>query len=313
MRGNIQNVWDETWHLIWKHVQVDHDSVSDELAKAIRGYELPEDFKPFDDLFCALYVEAYKSFTPALRGEGNESVELDGKYALVGAIDIAKIANDYQHAEIEFANIRPSFFESEHALVHFCESAYEIIGEFDQKLAARYCALLRLFVEKFSLRYEVRDPCELCPTLPGIFASLVRRLKDSCQVDPHLNELMSDFEEALMDLRAEPTGRKIKTCMVNQINLLEAIAARHPDTSRNTIGAICNDLKSWPHDSLCDSMKSLYKFTCDYPGIRHGGTPTSANRPIDMRDMLCVSIMLVGFTPYLSNEINADLVYQGSA
>jgi hypothetical protein len=313
MRGNLLSVWKETWDSIWRHIQVDFEDASGDVAEVIKAHGLPEGFEPFEDLLSALYVEAYKAFTPALRGEGNQSVERDGNYALVGAIDIGAISNDFQRAEVEFAGIRADFFASEYSLVQFCENAYDVIEEFDEKIAARYRALLRLFVEKFSLRYEVRDPCELCPTLPGIFASLVRRLKTSCEVDAHLNELMSDFEESLMDLRAKSTGRKIKTCMAKQINLLEAIATRHPDTSRNTIGAICSDLNTWPHDSLCESMKSLYRFTCDYPGIRHGGTPTNAARPIDMRDLLCVSIMLVGFAPYLSNDINADLVYRGSA
>lgn len=313
MRGDFFGVWKETWHSIWRHVQVADEDVPLDVANALEGHELPEDFEPFDGLFSALYVEAYTGFTRERRGEGDASVEDDGKYTLVGAIDIAAIANDYAHAEAEFAAIEPHYFEAEYAIVQFFENAFEILAEFDGILAARYRALLRLFLEKYSLRYVLRDPCELCPTLPGIFASLVRSLKVSTQVDTHLNELMVDFEEALMDLRAETSDRKIKTCMVKQINLLEAIAARHPDTARNTIGAICSDLTTWPHGSLCESMKSLYKFACDYPGIRHGGTPASAIRPIDMRDLLGVSIMLVGFAPYLSNDVNANLVYQGSA
>jgi hypothetical protein len=313
MRADLLGVWNETWDLVWKHIQVEFEDIPTDIATALRGFGLPEDFEPVDDLYSSLYVEAYRSFTAELRGEGTESVEHDGQYSLVGAIDIGAISNDFPRAEAEFAAIKADFFESEHKLVQFCENAYDVIGEFNQRLALRYRALLALFIEKFSLRYEIRDPCQLCPTLPGLFASLVRRLKISCQADAHLNELMNDFEESLMDLRATSAGRNIKTCMAKQINLLEAIATRHPDTSRNTIGAICGDLNTWPHDSLCDSMKNLYKFTCDYPGIRHGGDPANAIRAIDMRDLLCVSIMLVGFAPYLSNEIDATLVYQGSS
>lgn len=316
MRGNLLSVWNETWDAIWRHIQADFEDVSGDIAEVTNAHQLPKNVEPFEDLLSALYVEAYKAFTPGLRGvrdENSQSVEQDGNYKLVGAIDIGAISNDFKRAEVEFAAIKAEYFDSEYSLVQFCENAYEVIEEFNEKLAARYRALLRLFVEKFSLRYEVRDPCELCPTLPGIFASLFRGMKTSCQLDPHLDELMSDFEEAIMDLRAKTSSGKIRTCMVKQINLLEAIAARHPDTSRNTIGAICSDLKSWPHDSLCESMKSLYKFTCDYPGIRHGGSRASQRRAIDMRDLLSVSIMLIGFAPYLSNDINAKLVYEGSA
>jgi hypothetical protein len=316
MRGNFLNVWNETWTLVWRHIQVDHEEMPGDVAVALAGLELPDDFDQIEDLFSALYVEAYKAFRPALRGipdENTRTVKKDENYAFAEAIDIGAISNDFPRAETEFAVIRANFFDSEYSLVQFLENAYHVIEEFDGRVAARYRSLLRSFVEKFSLRYEVRDPCELCPTLPGLFASLVRGMKAMCQTDPHLNELFSDFEEAIMDLRARSSAGKIRTCMVKQVNLLEAIAARHPDTSRNTIGAICSDLRSWPHDSLCESMKALYKFTCDYPGIRHGGTPGNRRRDIDMRDLLSVSIMLFGFAPYLSNDIDATAIYQGSS
>ena len=57
---------------------------------------------------------------------------------------------------------------------------------------------------------------------------------------------------------------------------------------------------------------SLYKFTCNYPGIRHAGTPSNALRTIEMRDMVALSILLAGFTPYLTDQFNADAVYRGS-
>ncbi len=58
-------------------------------------------------------------------------------------------------------------------------------------------------------------------------------------------------------------------------------------------------------------MKNLYGFASDYPGIRHGGTPANAIRTIEMRDMVALSILLVGFTPYLTDQLNADEVYRG--
>jgi hypothetical protein len=33
---------------------------------------------------------------------------------------------------------------------------------------------------------------------------------------------------------------------------------------------------------------------------------------MDMRDMVAISILLAGFTPYLSNGLNADVVYRGT-
>ena len=45
-----------------------------------------------------------------------------------------------------------------------------------------------------------------------------------------------------------------------------------------TLGAICNQVGTWPHDKLKEAMKDLYGFASDYPGIRHGGTPANALR-----------------------------------
>ena len=52
-------------------------------------------------------------------------------------------------------------------------------------------------------------------------------------------------------------------------------------------------------------------FASDYPGIRHGGSPNSVIRDIEMRDMVVMSIILAGFTLYLTDQINADIVYRG--
>ena len=101
--------------------------------------------------------------------------------------------------------------------------------------------------------------------------------------------------------------------MAKQVNLLEALGSRYPGLTTNTVGAIYNEVGSWPHESVKDAMKSLYKFTCDYPGIRHGGDPTSALRVIDMRDMVAMSILLTGFTPYLESRLSADAIFGGSS
>lgn len=59
-------------------------------------------------------------------------------------------------------------------------------------------------------------------------------------------------------------------------------------------------------------MKDIYGLASDYPGIRHGGTPANALRAVDMRDMVALSILLAGFTPYLSHVLHPDVVYRGA-
>ncbi len=98
------------------------------------------------------------------------------------------------------------------------------------------------------------------------------------------------------------------------MNLLEAIGGRCPGVApgTNTLGRICDEVGTWPHNKVKEAMKNLYGFSCDYPGIRHGGTPAHSLRPIEMRDLVAVSVLLAGFTPYLTDLINSDNIYRGT-
>ena len=124
--------------------------------------------------------------------------------------------------------------------------------------------------------------------------------------------MMQEFDDAVRDLRAGQTSGRIKTCIQKQVSLLEAMGQRHPNVTDNTMNRICEQVDSWPHVRLKESMKNLYRFASDYPGIRHGGTPGSQLRAIDMRDLVAVTILLAGFSPYLSDQINSDRIYLGS-
>lgn len=222
------------------------------------------------------------------------------------------IINDAMSSWQAFEAVRASDLAGERALVAFLEGAHSALDELaGDELSNRYFNLLASFVDKFSLRYDLRRPCMLCPTLPGVFSSLVRDLRVLTGQDAHLDALMKDFENAVRDLRHDCADGRIKTCIQKQVNLLEAIGRTAPGVTGTTLGAICNQVGTWPHDKIKEAMKDLYGFASDYPGIRHGGTPANALRVVDMRDMVAMSILLAGFTPYLSNGINAEHVYRG--
>jgi hypothetical protein len=198
-------------------------------------------------------------------------------------------------------------------LVAFFEAVHDALEELGgDDLTNRYFNLLAMFIEKFSLRYDLRRPCVLCPTLPGVFSSLIRELRALASQDPHLDQLMKDYEDAVRDLRFGYTDGRIKTCISKQFMLLEAIGALDPGVTKNTLGDMCDQVKSWPHATIKEALKKLYGFASDYPGIRHGSRATGALRPIDMRDMVAMSILLAGFTPYLERRLSADAIYGGS-
>jgi hypothetical protein len=276
MRGEFIGVWSETWREIW--------------------YELASQETAPDDLYCELYRE----LANALKNKPTSE-------------ELVEIIDDPMKSKEAFQNTKTEEIAGERALVEFFEKAYEVLDELvGDRLANPYFNLLNAFIDKFSLRYDLRRPCTLCPTLQGVFASLVRDLRVATSQDTHLDSLMKDFENAIRDLRTDCSDGRIKTCIQKQVNLLEAIGRAFPGVTGTTLGTICNQVGTWPHEKVKEAMKDLYSFASDYPGIRHGSTPSSAIRSIEMRDMVAISILLAGFTPYLSDKLNADNVFRGS-
>jgi hypothetical protein len=282
MRGEFIGVWSETWRDIWQPLI--EQPLGDD------GEDVPE------DVFCELYRELAKALKTPL------SVET-----------LADIIDDPVQSRKAFEETTTADLAGERALVGFFESAYDALEELgSDELSNRYFNLLERFIDKFSLRYDLRRPCMLCPTLPGVFASLVRDLRTLARQDQHLDTLMKEFEDAVRDLRHDCSDGRIKTCIQKQVNLVEAIARSFPGVTGTTLGRICDEVGTWPHEKLKAAMKDLYGFASDYPGIRHGGTPANALRTVDMRDMVAMSILLAGFTPYLSDRFDAEKVYRGA-
>src|SRR3990172_11450832 len=240
MRGEFFGVWSETWRDIW--------------APLIDQEDVPE------DIFCELYRE----LAPALKVR--PTVE-----------DLADIIDNPAQSREAFEKASAEAIAGERALVAFLEAAHPALGDLGgDALSNKYFNLLAGFIEKFSLRYDLRRPCSLCPTLPGVFASLVRDLRAVTSQDAHLDSLMKEFEDAIRDLRTDCSDGRIKTCIQKQVNLLEAMGRQCPGVTGTTLGVICNEVGTWPHEKVKEAMKSLYGFASDYPGIRHGGTAANA-------------------------------------
>ena len=280
MRGELLPVWPETWRDIW--------------AKLAKHPDAPKD----------LFAELYREFAPAITTPPTPEALAD----IVSVSAIAKLA---------FRRIILSEVKGEAAVVAVLERAHGVVADLGgDPLANRYFALVEHFLTKFSLRYDLRRPFTLHPTLAGVFARMVTELKTVTKADAHLQRLMQDFEDAIRDLRTDTCSNRIRVCIQRQVNLLEALGKARPTVTENTLGRICDQLGTlpnsvWPHDRVRDAMKDLYKFACDYPGIRHGGTPANARRDIDMRDMVAISVLLAGFTPYLSHQVDSIIAYSG--
>lgn len=275
MRGEVVGVWSEMWREVW--------------SKLAKHKAAP------DDLFCELYRE------------------------LVGAFDnppdvtvLANVVDDPLGAREAFKQTKAVEFRGEFALVQFLEHAHRSMNDLGgDSLSNRYFILLEKFLDKYSLRYDLRRPLKLNPTLPGVFARLIRELKDVCAQDADLHVLMVEFEESVRDLGLGTSAGRMKTCFTKQFNFLEMLASKHPGVAANTLGQMCGELDTWPHPALREAAKRLYGFRA-YPGVGHGAQAGGALREIEMRDLVAVTVLLAGFTPYLTDLINVDTVYRGS-
>ena len=310
MRGEIVGVWKETWREIW--------------APMAKHPEFG------DDLFPDLYRELVPEPTPPAEPAPPQELTEDGQLVREEDIEAREIyecdfgiyqaqRSTYEEAvsggDLSRKALRVGLKElitKEAAAVGAFEKAFGVVASYgDDAYANRYFGLVAAFLEKYSLRYDLRRPFTLHTTLPGLFARLMRDLKRTTDRDPDLQELMSEFEDAIRDLRDGRTPGRIKTCIQKQVNLLEALGARCPNVTENSLSQICEQVGSWPHPRLKEAMKKVYSFACDYPGIRHAGTPANRLREIDVRDLVAVTVLVAGFSPYLTDQLDSELIYGG--
>ena len=282
MRGEFIAVWSDTWREIWL-------PLSNQL--------LGEDGEgPPEDVFC----ELYRALAPAL--SPRPSVE-----------DLADIIDNPVRSREAFEKTSGDDLADERALVGFFEAAHDALEELrGDELTNRYFNLLSGFLDKFSLRYDLRRPCILCPTLPGMFTGLVRELDALGTTDQNIGKRLRDFKEAIQDLRMGPTEGRVSSCVMKQMMFLEAVAAASGEAAGSDLAALCKALKHWPHPAVKKSLLNLYGFASDLPGVRHGTPSTGMDRDIDMRDVVAMSILLTGFTPYLESRLSADAIFGGS-
>jgi hypothetical protein len=276
MRGEFIGVWSETWREIW--------------ATLAKHQAAPK------DLFCELYRELVEAFV-----------------APPDVTPLAEIVDSPEQARSTFRRTKASSFRGELVLLEFLERAHKVTMDLGgDDLSNRYFVLMEAFLEKYSLRYDLRRPFSLHPTLAGVFARLMRELKKTTSSDATLHALMIEFEDTVRDLKTDQSSGRIKTCIHKQMNLLEAIAGQCPGVTAGTLGDMCNQVDTWPHVTVREAMKKLYGFASNYPGIRHAGNPSSALRDIEMRDMVAVTVVLAGFAPYLAHLLNYNDIYSGA-
>lgn len=274
MRGSLLAIWSRTGCELWGP-----------LARVAPG-----------DFYC----ELYRALVPCLKAPPELTA-------------LAAIIDDPPASRRAFQRVRAEHLQGEAALLGFLQGLIDVLAELGgEALANAYYNRLAGLIDTYNLHYDLRRPCRLYPTLPGAFAQLLQQLRRNCADHAALHTLLRDFDEAFRDLHDRPSEGRIKTCLQKQVNLLEALGRDLPYVKEYALSSICEEIAHWPHRKVREALKNLYGFTCDYPGLRHGGKPGSVLGELGMRDMLALCILFVGFTPYLSRRIDADAILPGT-
>lgn len=309
MRGDLKSAWPYVWNDIWVRLYETRGApveLFSELYAALMPRPRmpvappePTAFDPDGNMFDPDEIAAAAEYQAAMENYNNERLAYE-QALTAEPEDVRRWLREGLHTTLQ----------TEADAVSALEKAFSKIDDIGgDALSNRYVNLVEAFIEKYNLRYDLRRPFSLHPTISGVFTQLISQLKTATAGDAHLNGIMGDFEEAFRDLKGGATPARIKACISRQANLLEAIGQIAPNVNANTLGAICDQVGTWPHEKLKEAAKCIYKFSNQYPGIRHAGTPTTQLREVELRDLIAVSVILTGFTPYLTDRLNADYIY----
>jgi hypothetical protein len=225
--------------------------------------------------------------------------------------ELEEAGNDPMIARDRFLALKGTDFASERAVVTFVEEVHNVVADYEiPGLVELYERLLAASISKFNLRYRVSDPFGVRFLLPGSFANIYEELRRVYLSDAGVAALLTDFEKAFDRYLRTEDKTDLKTCIAKASNYAEGVAsvtAGNPTTG-NTLGALAGVLTDWPHDKIRASVVDLYHFCCDYPGIRHAGSPAHELRALASRDLTYIAVALFGLTGYLSSGLDEELI-----
>lgn len=312
MRGDLKSAWPYVWSDIW-----------------VRLYEMKgTPVELFSELYAALMPRPRPPAAPPepvefdAAGNATDPGYLEARAAYDAASEAyrqAKIAYDEaltagpEEARVWLRERLHATLTTEATAVRALEKAFQCIDDIGgDDLSNRYVNLVEGFLKKYSIRYDLRRPFSLHPSLPGIFASVWSEVRSLCLADVALEQSIREFDDAFRDLKFGPNAGRLKSCFIKQFNMLEAITSRNPQVNANVLSVMIGEVQSWPHPTVKQAAEKIYAFRGAYPNMGHGAGG-GALREIDLRDLVSVSLMLVGLLPYLTNDIDPQVVFEGAA
>mgnify|MGYP003134058494 CR=1 FL=1 len=311
MKGDLKSAWPYVWSDIWVRLYETRGApveLFSELYAALMPKPRPPASPPepteFDDEGNAtdpVYLSARADYDVALEEYRKQKITY-GEALTAGPED----ARTWLRERLRLS------LNTEVEAVKALEKAFQCIDEIGgDDLSNRYFNLVEAFLQKYSIRYDLRRPFSLHPSLPGVFAAIWSEVRGLGLGNVELENSIQEFDDAFRDLKLGPNAGRLKSCFIKQFNMLEAITARNPTVSQNVLSAMIGQVDTWPHPTVKQAAEKIYAFRGAYPNMGHG-TGGGAIREIDLRDLVSVSVMLVGLLPYLSHEIDPLIVFDGA-
>ena len=316
MLGELQPVWSEVWREIWVPLSKQPDAPVD-LWTALFAELVPPPGKPPEPAAPTEFDADGLAVMQLADIDANERYKAD-------LADYQRTRDWYESVATGSAPARPALRlalpaigATEEGARAALEAAFDTVNAYGlESLSNRYFILTSDFIERYSLRYDLRRPFTFHPTPTGVFAKLFAEIALSCRQDAALSALLRDYLEAFQDLRHGPTPGRITTCLQKQVNLLEGVTSLSDGVTETTLGKMCNQVKTWPSTAVSEAAKAMYGFASDHTGLRHGtikkakeGKTPTVHRDMEIRDLVAVSAFFTGMTAYLSDRIDPAKIY----
>ena len=199
---------------------------------------------------------------------------------------------------------------SEDSCISILEGFYDSLSEFNTGIAEKYRVKLSRFLVEHNLRYSLTSTCRFRLTLQGLLMSQCAYLHKSVVGHQNIPESLVQLQASLCHLSDR---NEAASCIRIASNLLEGLAKDRATSQTNTLTSAIEHFPSdlFPHSSLKDCMKNLYRFWSDYPNIRHAGT--SGNRARDLRgdDALLSIALAMAFGSFLADDSACERILSG--
>ncbi|MFC1786809.1 hypothetical protein ACFLY8_02085 [Halobacteriota archaeon] len=275
--------------------------------------KLEESENLIDDFYPVLldtYLTNVKEAWISEEGKTIKEIEDNQKeyWDLVGAV------NDRERARDEFYKLQNP--QTEKDAVSIIEGYHAALKDYSDPLANEYKKLLNNFLIKYNIRYIICEPCTLILTIEGLLATEYDYVKHLAQNSGSRSrkQLMGVLQNNLMKIE---TADEERNCISNSVKLIEHFllekASRMLSRSfigrQRTLGYVLSQCPNlFPSQDAKDSLIKYYKFTNDYPNIRHVGNDGCFVRDLNKSDGLLALSLAVSYAAF-STQNYEDILY----